>query len=368
MSIFEHVDTITSVKDHVKRKSLSDLIDFAINIVNNAINVDSLFTLKKINKKVYVKKFKIKQFKKKLNNFRIKAKSVESISKIVRDQEISRKKIARRWQKQITRHERQTQRRAQINDSFFSSISSTSFELRRFFTSASLSHFAFTFSISFNRSFKRDKRTKKSRYRRYELCRFARISFRFFDDESLCCYCNHDDDVELQWCLNEHHEIFVQNMIDKINCFAHESLRKNDVRIIDENDDLLWKVFQQRVINKFLNEFVVSKIDWNLNRQFHANLKEIKRTICDVCNEKRFNVKMKKKKRMIKCDRCIKNVKKNVVKTFFVKNLMNSNVVFFLSKLTIVKELLIARIHVLMNYSHVKSVQYKYFDHIINFM
>ena len=77
---------------------------------------------------------------------------------------------------------------------------------------------------------------------------------------------------------------------------------------------------------------------------------------------------MKKKKKVIKCDWCIKNIKKNVVKTFFVENLMNSNVVFSLSKLTIVEELLIARISVLMSYSRVKNVQYKYFDHIINFM
>ena len=96
MFIFEHVDTITFVKDHVKRKSLSDLTDSVINIVNNAINVDSLFTLKEINKKVYVKKFKVEQFKKKSNNSRIKAKSDESINKIVRDQEIFREKIARR--------------------------------------------------------------------------------------------------------------------------------------------------------------------------------------------------------------------------------------------------------------------------------
>ena len=150
-----------------------------------------------------------------------------------------------------------------IHHSFFFS---TSFELRRSSTFVSLSHFVFTFSTFLNRSFKRRKRTKESQYRRCELCRLARVSYRFSDDESLCCYCSQDDDVELQWYLKEHHEIFVQNMIDKINCFAHEFSKKNDVRIIDANDDLLWEVFQQRVINKLLNEFVVSKIDWNLNR------------------------------------------------------------------------------------------------------
>ena len=60
MFISKHVDTTTSAKNRIKRKSLNDLTDSAINIVNNAINVDSLFTLRKINKKAYVKKFKTK--------------------------------------------------------------------------------------------------------------------------------------------------------------------------------------------------------------------------------------------------------------------------------------------------------------------
>ena len=96
MFVSKHVDTNTSAKIRVKRKFLSDLIDFVINIVNNAINVDSSFTFRKINRKIYVKKFKAKQFKKKLNNFRIKIKSIESINRTFRDQEIFREKIARR--------------------------------------------------------------------------------------------------------------------------------------------------------------------------------------------------------------------------------------------------------------------------------
>ena len=119
MFVSKHVDTNTFAKIRVKRKFLNDLIDFVINIVNNAINVDSLFTFRKINKKTYVKKFKTNQFQKKLNHFRNKAKSIESINKIFRNQEIFRKKIIRCRQKQITRHERQTQRRIQINNSSF---------------------------------------------------------------------------------------------------------------------------------------------------------------------------------------------------------------------------------------------------------
>ena len=57
------------------------------------------------------------------------------------------------------------------------------------------------------------------------------------------------------------------------------------------------------------------------------------------------------------------------MRLYFFANLMNLKIVsFYLSNLLIAKKLFIARIYVLMNYSRVKSVQYKYFNHIINFM
>ncbi|KAG7009693.1 ATP-dependent DNA helicase [Physcia stellaris] len=349
MSVSEHVDTSTPAKGRVKRKPLGDLTDSAINIANNAVNVDSPSTPRETNRKAYVKKSKAGQFKKGPDNPRTKAKPVEPLS--------------------VTRHERQAQRRAQANDPPPTPLPPTPSGLRRSPTPAPLSHPAPTPPASPNRPAKRRKRTKGPRYRRCELCRLARASCRFSDGEPLCCYCGHGGDAGLQWCVKGHHEVSVQDMVGKASCPAHEPPRKSDIRITDEDDDLPWEVFQQRADSKILEEAAVSKADWDLAREFHANLKGIKRQICDICNEERFIARPKPKKGQIRCDRCIKDTKGDNVGTFSVQNLMDPGAVLrSLPELTIAEELLIARVHVLMSYSRVKGVQYKYSGHIINFM
>jgi hypothetical protein len=63
--------------------------------------------------------------------------------------------------------------------------------------------------------------------------------------------------------------------------------------------------------------------------------------------------------------------KKNLIMISLFKTINNMNfflISFHLSRLSIAKKLFIARAHVFMNFRRVKNCQYKYFEHVINFM
>ena len=115
----------------------------------------------------------------------------------------------------------------------------------------------------------------------------------------------------------------------------------------------------------------VSSKNWNLITNFYTKFNEMKRTVCDVCNKRRFNMKLKQFKKQFMCDRCWRDVEKYFerIVTWNTQNDINSQSIFeHLSQLIIAENLLIARAHVMMNSRRVKKCQYKYFDHVINFM
>ena len=73
----------------------------------------------------------------------------------------------------------------------------------------------------------------------------------------------------------------------------------------------------------------------------------------------------------MKCLRCRKNRTRNSndISLFEEENVMNSeSISFHFSSLSITEELLIARAHVLMNLRRVRECQYKYSEHVVNFM
>lgn len=174
----------------------------------------------------------------------------------------------------------------------------------------------------------------------------------------------------LQWCLMGHHEVPVSEMEGKASCPKHGRRAKTAPDTVEEADEIDLETFKHRVANKLLSEPAVSASDWDLTRRFHEKLAGIKREVCDVCNERRFNFNIKAQDGISVCRRCRLDLKKNPgIGLFSSENLLDpGDVPLHLPTLSIAEELLIARVHVLMSYSRVKGVQYKYFGHIINFM
>ena len=54
---------------------------------------------------------------------------------------------------------------------------------------------------------------------------------------------------------------------------------------------------------------------------------------------------------------------------WFIKNDMNLLCLFInLFKLFLIKKMLIVKVHIIMKFHHVKKHQYKYIDHVVNFV
>ena len=176
--------------------------------------------------------------------------------------------------------------------------------------------------------------------------------------------------MKLQWYMKNYHEVSIFKLNGNIICFVYFSRKifsiKKEIFLIKE---INLKIFKHRIADKLLNESTLCDFDWNFTINFHKKLDRVTHVICEICQKKRFDLNVQICKNIAICQNCWKNLFANDVRLYFFANFINSKVVFFhLSNLFIAKKLFIAWIHVLINYSCYKSVQYKYFDHIINFM
>ncbi len=100
-------------------------------------------------------------------------------------------------------------------------------------------------------------------------------------------------------------------------------------------------------------------------------LNEFSREECNVCNEIEFAMQLKSFDILMKCHRCRTNKKKNLIMISLFEEINNMNSFLLsshLSRLSIAKKFFIARAHVFMNLRRVKDCQYKYSEHVINFM
>ena len=84
----------------------------------------------------------------------------------------------------------------------------------------------------------------------------------------------------------------------------------------------------------------------------------MKRSVCDICNERRFNMKLKIFKKQSMCDRCWRDGKKYFEKivTYAQNNMNSQSISAHLFQLTVAEKLLIVRVHVMMNLRRVKNV------------
>jgi hypothetical protein len=111
--------------------------------------------------------------------------------------------------------------------------------------------------------------------------------------------------------------------------------------------------------------------DWKLIARFYFMLNEFSREECNVCNEIEFAMQLKSFDILMKCHRCRTNKKKNLIMISLFEEINNMNSFLLsshLSRLSIAKKFFIARAHVFMNLRRVKDCQYKYSEHVINFM
>jgi hypothetical protein len=111
--------------------------------------------------------------------------------------------------------------------------------------------------------------------------------------------------------------------------------------------------------------------DWKLIARFYSALNDLSREECNVCNKIEFAMQLKQFDIFMKCHQYRTNKKKNFIMISLFEEINNMNfflLSFHLSHLSIAKKFFIARVHVFMNLRRVKNCQYKYSEHVINFM
>jgi hypothetical protein len=266
-----------------------------------------------------------------------------------------------------TRHVRQCARVIRKDDTSFNTITQTSQSLRDIVSLSSrqdnslFSHHSRSSVVSVQNSV--DYRTCV----RCDLLKSTSRFLAFFDVEyrDWCMFCFFETDVEcsnMRWCFLEMHEAsFVEFRIN------HKRFR-NCARCLARKSS----VFESSSLS--LQVFAVSSLNWRFIANFYFSLADMRRETCDVCNETNFNMKIRVHEKMLECARCRLDRVKNEKNDDFVSlwkafNDLNSQCLFFhLSHLFIAEKLLIARAHVLMNYRRMKDCQYKYFEHVVNFM
>jgi hypothetical protein len=281
-----------------------------------------------------------------------------------------------------TRHARQCARVIRRNDTSFNTITQTSQSLRDIVSLSSrqdnffFSHHSRSFVVFVQNSV--DYRTCV----RCDLLRSTSRFLAFFDVEyrDWCMFCLFEIDVEcsnMRWCFLEMHEaFFVEFRINHkrfrscARCLARKSFKIND--ILDSFQTFVISVFESSSLS--LQAFAVSSLDWEFIANFYFSLADMRRETCDVCNETNFNMKIRVHEKMFECAKCrfdrVRNEKNDdFVSLWRAFNDLNSQCLsFHLSHFFIVEKLLIARAHVLMNYRRMKDCQYKYFEHVVNFM
>ena len=284
------------------------------------------------------------------SNSSIKRKTVDEMKdvKSIKFETMKKKKTRKRNDK-VYRHARQRVRALRKNDTSSNSLSAT--------FSASTSAF------------------ESSACRKCDSCHKHKSLFQFlFSDfnekfRSTCLHCFIDDINNLdetEWCWVENHDAlcsdFVSNDRKLACCKKCDDVRRHD-RVSHTSNSI--------INSKSLEISTVSSKNWNLITNFYTKLEKMKRTVCEICNERRFDMKLKQLKKQFMCDRCWRDVKKysERIVTWNAQNDMNSQSISeHLSQLIIAEKLLIARVHVMMNSRRVKKCQYKYSDHVINFM
>ena len=241
---------------------------------------------KKRNKSI---KSNVASFNKKKSNSSIKRKTVNEMKNVKSiNFETMKKKKTRKKNDKMYRYARQRVRALRKNNTSSNSLFAT------FFVSTSALKF--------------------SACRKCDFCQKYKNLFQFFffdfDEKfrSTCLHCFIDDINNLdetEWFWIENHDALCSDFVfndRKLACCK----KCDDVRRRDRVSHTLSSVTK----SKSLEISIVSSKNWNLITNFYTKLIEMKRTVCEICNERRFDMKLKQLKKQFMCDRCWRDVKK----------------------------------------------------------
>ena len=217
--------------------------------------------------------------------------------------------------------------------------------------------------------------------RHYDLCidcDVSRVLSDFFfrdliNSLALCVYCIDTSDLsenEMRWCLNNNYNV-LHSIFRHVNDL--ESSQCVVCRLVSSDSTSSAHVtsFAHVTQNQNLDASIMSENDWNLIHEFYSTLENFKQDTCNICNEIDFDMKLINWEKRRSCHQCIKNrmINLNNFTLWSVENDMNSLCLLInLSELSLIKKMLIVRAHVIMKFHHVKKHQYKYIDHVINFV
>jgi len=259
-------------------------------------------------------------------------------------------KLQNRWKKIRQRHQRYCERATRLNRSSSSSLLITSKKLRSALIQSLISH-------------------------RYDLCIDCDVS-RALNDFSfrdlinsliLCVYCIDESNLsenEMHWCSNNNHNVLC-SIFQRVN--ELESSHCVICKLVSSDSTS----FTHVTLNQNFDASIMFENDWNLIQEFYSALENFEQNTCNICNKIDFDMKLIDWEKRRSCHWCTKNrsINFNDFTLWFIENNMNSLCLFInLSELSLVKKMLIVRAYIIMKFHHVKRHQYKYIDHVINFV
>ncbi len=183
----------------------------------------------------------------------------------------------------------------------------------------------------------------------------------------LCVYCIDTSDLsenKMHWCLNDNHNA-LRSIFQRVNDL--ESSQCIICKLI--SSDSTSSVYI--TLNQTLDASIMFENDWSFIYKFYNILENFKQDDYNICNEIDFDMKLINWKKQCFCHQCIKNRRVNLddFTLWFIENNMNSLCLFInLSELSLIKKMLIVKAYVIMKFHYVKKHQYKYIDHVINFV
>ena len=219
------------------------------------------------------------------------------------------------------------------------------------------------------------KKRRVRRYRKCGACKTTRELDFFSSKEADCRYCVDGigfGDIEYRWCLKGCHTVPASDFTGSKNSCLNHPYKP----FVAAADEVTLDEFKQRAAQRPLDGEALSASQWKLVCNFNKKLDAVVRQVCDICNEERFDAGVEDYRGQATCKRCRhdfeflrRDLEKPFVGLFSADNAMDpGEMPAHLPVLTMVEEMLIARVHPVMCFSRIKSVQYKYSGHIVNFM
>jgi ATP-dependent DNA helicase PIF1 len=187
-------------------------------------------------------------------------------------------------------------------------------------------------------------------------------------EDSICNACRPNDDagdlgpVSSQYSLSSTSVSYGRRLTGA----PYAGARQRALHRLQDNDPSLDKNSPDWRTNQALTD-----ADKKLLETFHQAIERETMEICDRCNERWFNMSLDDNNVCIKCRLADSSTKRDEDEPFLYSSLNNADpggINPALPKLTMIEELLIARVHTFVEVYLKRGAQYRYKGHVINFM